>query len=176
MNCSIIYILIIVLLISYIIVNNSDNSNHEKNYQNEVNIDSIRFNDSNECNNLLTYLDGYWISQDDFNKASDIDKMILYIDYYNKVGTLIIIINNSVVSNNEYQLYLDDDNIKVSNSILNFKILFKNNKKEKSVWDNKTLVCTLNINSGNIKLFNHKDKILFGDFIKDNIISNYINQ
>lgn len=176
MNCTIIYVLIIVLLISYIILNNNGN---------EVNIDEVNIhNNSNECNNLLTYLDGYWISQDEFNKASDIDKMILYIDYYNNLGTLIIIMNNNVVTNEEYQLYIDEDNIKFSNSnsssnsntILNFKISFKNNKNETSVWNNKTLYCTLNINSGNIKLFNHKDKVLFGDFIKDNIISNYINQ
>ena len=128
MNCTIIYVLIIVLLISYIILNNNGN---------EVNIDEVNIhNNSNECNNLLTYLDGYWISQDEFNKASDIDKMILYIDYYNNLGTLIIIMNNNVVTNEEYQLYIDEDNIKFSNSnsssnsntILNFKISFKNNK------------------------------------------------
>lgn len=169
MNYSLIVILIIIILISYILFNNLIELSIDNSLDNSL--------DNSIDNNIhIKYLDGYWISQDEFNKASDIDKMILYIDKINNIGTLIIIINNQIVSNEEYQLYIDEENIKFQDLILQFNISFQNNKKKDYVWNNKTFHCSLNIQTGNIKLFNHKDKIIFGDFIKDNIISNYINQ
>ena len=167
MKLNIILILIILLLITYIIF---------------VDIDFTCTNDYNICtktnnefNYLLNSIDGYWISNDNFNKESEIDKMILYIDFNSYSADLVIIINNKIILNDKYNIYIDEDNITKDDNILKFKISFSNSNKEKKyIWNNKSLNCILSPNKGTIQL--HDDNnILYGDFIKDHIISNFIN-
>jgi hypothetical protein len=155
-------IFIFIILIFIIIIYNNTNSTDI--IPNNYNIDS--------SGQLLSFINGYWISNDEFNNASDIDKMILYIDYFNNIAKLVIISNNKLIVNDEYQIYIDDDNINQL-QLTNFKISFIS--KEKLIWANKQFKCILNINSGNIKLIDEYNKTVFGDLFKDNIISNFIN-
>lgn len=177
-----IFIIIIVILI--IIINNNTNCTTNIPYNNQIcNNNSIKKCNLDSSGQLLSFINGYWISNDEFNNASDIDKMILYIDYFNNIAKLVIISNNKLIVNDEYQIYIDDDNIiNISNDnknqllllhLTNFKISFIS--KENTIWANKEFKCILNINSGNIKLIDEQNNTVFGDLFKDNIISNFIN-
>lgn len=135
-------------------------------------------NKSNTQLDILSFINGYWISNEEFNNASDIDKMILYIDYINNTAKLVIISNNQIISNDEYQIYIDDDNVKYD-LITKFNITFIpksiSNGESDNIWSNKIFNCILNINTGNIKLIDEQNKTVFGDLFKDNMISNFIN-
>ncbi len=166
--------------------------------------DILTNNNLTLCNNkfntqldILSFINGYWISNEEFNNASDIDKMILYIDYINNTAKLVIINNNQIISNDEYQIYIDDDNVKYTPSgtkcntsksrvsgsngdlITKFNITFIpksiSNGESDNIWSNKIFNCILNINTGNIKLIDEQNKTVFGDLFKDNMISNFIN-
>lgn len=129
-----------------------------------------------ECissDSLINSIDGYWISNDSFNKESEIDNMTLYIDFNNYTADLVIIINKQIITNDKYNIYIDEDNIINKDNKLVFKVLFKNSTNN-TIWNNKTLNCILAPLHGTIKMFSH-DNILYGDFIKDNKITNFIN-
>lgn len=164
-----IFIFIFVLLIIIIINNNNCTDN--------INLLSYTNSNNNSLTSydkLLPFINGYWISNDEFNTASDIDKMILYIDYFSNNAKLVIISDNKLIVKDEYQIYIDEENINIKNLVLeNIKISFIS--KENTVWANKEFKCILNINSGNIKLIDNKTNTVFGDLFKDNIISNFIN-
>jgi hypothetical protein len=114
--------LIIILLITFIITDNK-----------------ITPDINNNCNFLLAGLDGYWVSNYRFNKESEIDKMTLYIDYNLHMAYLVIIIDNKIIANDQYMLYM----------------------------------CIVDSLNGHCQLY--YNNILYGDFIKDCTISNYIN-
>ncbi len=140
------------------------------------NLDSSINRDTVNQNKLdiLPYLNGYWISNDVFNNASDIDKMILYIDFENNNSNLVIIINNQIASNEQYDFFIDDNisNIKNISDFITFDIRFISDTNN-NIWDDKLFQCNLNIMSGNIKLFHNNT--LYADFIKDNAITNIID-
>lgn len=162
MKCNYIIILYIitVFLLIFINWNNSDCYNNTNNLDNYL--------------TKITFLNGYWISNDEFNNASDIDKMIIYIDYNNNSAKLVIISNNQIVTNTQYQIYIDEENINNSSDMLyTFNITFISDTE--SIWNNKSFQCILNINTGNIKLIDNKNKIVYGDLFKDNIITSFIN-
>jgi|LauGreDrversion4_2_1035121.scaffolds.fasta_scaffold02162_3 hypothetical protein len=149
--------LIIILLITFIITDNK-----------------ITPDINNNCNFLLAGLDGYWVSNYRFNKESEIDKMTLYIDYNLHMAYLVIIIDNKIIANDQYMLYIDEDNINRVKNLLNFNISFINhNKKKNTVWNNKKFMCIVDSLNGHCQLY--YNNILYGDFIKDCTISNYIN-
>lgn len=164
MKCNLVLIVIIILLISFIIYNNENKCMI-------VEYDS----DNNLSNSVNNYLDGYWISSDEFNNMSDITKMILYIDLNNNLATLIIIINNEIATNEKYYINIDEDNIKNNNGIYSMNILFKAKNNKNIIWNNKKFKCLLHINNGNIQLVDSTNT-LYGDFIKDNHISNFISK
>lgn len=168
-----ILIFIIILLICYII------------YISEQNLCTNGFNtcikSNNELNFLLNSIDGYWISDDNFNKESEIDKMTLYIDFNSYTADLVMIINNKIIINEKYNFYIDEDNVVKyydktnTNSSIKFNISFMSaNKSKNTIWNNKQFNCILSPLSGNFQLYDN-DNILYGDFIKDYTISNFIN-
>jgi hypothetical protein len=164
MKCNLFLIVIIILLIFIIIYNN----------ENKCTI--VEYDcDNNHTNSVNNYLDGYWISSDDFNNMSDISKMILYIDMNNNLATLIIIIDNRIATNEKYYINIDEDNIKHKNGVYLMDILFKAKNNKNLIWNNQQFKCSLNINSGNIQFVDRNDT-LYGDFIKDNQISNFISK
>lgn len=164
MKCNLFLIVIIILLISFIIYNNENKSM-------VVDYDV----DNNNSNSVNNYLDGYWISSDEFNNMSDITKMILYLDLNNNLATLIIIINNEIATNEKYYINIDEENIKHKNGVYLIDILFKAKNNKNVIWNNQKFKCSLNINSGNIQLVDSTNT-LYGDFIKDNQISNFISK
>ena len=165
MGLNILLILIILLLISYIIFI------HEQNSCSDGYNTCIKKN--NDSDFLLNSIDGYWISNDDFNKESEIDKMTLYIDFNTYNADLVIIINNKLISNDKYNIYIDDENITKENGILKFKISFSNSNKN-TIWNNKNFTCLLSPLKGGFQLYD-ENNIIYGDFLKDNMISNFIN-
>jgi hypothetical protein len=165
MGLNLLLILIILLLISYIIFIHEQNSCSDG-----YNICVKKNNDSDF---LLNSIDGYWISNDDFNKESEIDKMTLYIDFNTYNADLVIIINNKLISNDKYNIYIDDENITKDNGILKFKISFSNSNKN-TIWNNKNFTCLLSPLKGSFQLYDD-NKTIYGDFLKDNLISNFIN-
>jgi hypothetical protein len=165
MGLNILLILIILLLISYIIFI------HEQNSCSDGYNTCIKKN--NDSDFLLNSIDGYWISNDDFNKESEIDKMTLYIDFNTYNADLVIIINNKLISNDKYNIYIDDENITKENGILKFKISFSNSNKN-TIWNNKNFTCLLSPLKGSFQLYDD-NKTIYGDFLKDNMISNFIN-
>lgn len=165
MGLNILLILIILLLISYIIFI------HEQNSCSDGYNTCIKKN--NDSDFLLNSIDGYWISNDDFNKESEIDKMTLYIDFNTYNADLVIIINNKIISNDKYNIYIDDENISKDNGILKFKISFSNSNKN-TIWNNKNFTCLLSPLKGGFQLYD-ENNIMYGDFLKDNVISNFIN-
>ena len=54
-------------------------------------------------------------------------------------------------------------------------ILFKAKNNKNIIWNNKKFKCLLHINNGNIQLVDSTNT-LYGDFIKDNHISNFISK
>jgi hypothetical protein len=139
---------------------------------------NLSLNNNDKYLEYLSYLDGYWISNSEFNKESDIDNMILYIDYNNNNGSLMIISNNTILSNDDIIFNIDYNKIKKYKNGLNkldfickFKTLKNNNK---FIWNNLEFKCTLSIKKGNLKLFHNN--ILYADLNKDNLITNYINE
>jgi len=167
MGLNIILILIILLLISYIIFVNEQYAC--------TNGYNICTKTNNEFSYLLNSIDGYWISIDDFNKESEIDKMTLYIDFNSYSADLVIIINNKIISNDKYNIYIDEENITKDNGILKFKISFSNNINVKNtIWNNKNFTCLLSPLTGSLQLYD-ENNIIYGDFLKDNMISNFIN-
>jgi hypothetical protein len=165
MGLNILLILIILLLISYIIFI------HEQNSCSDGYNTCVKKN--NDSDFLLNSIDGYWISNDDFNKESEIDKMTLYIDFNTYNADLVIIINNKLISNDKYNIYIDDENITKENGILKFKISFSNSNKN-TIWNNKNFTCLLSPLKGSFQLYDD-NKTIYGDFLKDNLISNFIN-
>jgi hypothetical protein len=165
MGLNILLILIILLLISYIIFI------HEQNSCSDGYNTCVKKN--NDSDFLLNSIDGYWISNDDFNKESEIDKMTLYIDFNTYNADLVIIINNKLISNDKYNIYIDDENITKENGILKFKISFSNSNKN-TIWNNKNFTCLLSPLKGSFQLYDD-NKTIYGDFLKDNMISNFIN-
>jgi len=165
MGLNILLILTILLLISYIIFI------HEQNSCSDGYNTCIKKN--NDSDFLLNSIDGYWISNDDFNKESEIDKMTLYIDFNTYNADLVIIINNKIISNDKYNIYIDDENISKDNGILKFKISFSNSNKN-TIWNNKNFTCLLSPLKGGFQLYD-ENNIMYGDFLKDNVISNFIN-
>jgi hypothetical protein len=165
MGLNILLILIILLLISYIIFI------HEQNSCSDGYNTCVKKN--NDSDFLLNSIDGYWISNDDFNKESEIDKMTLYIDFNTYNADLVIIINNKLISNDKYNIYIDDENITKDNGILKFKISFSNSNKN-TIWNNKNFTCLLSPLKGSFQLYDD-NKTIYGDFLKDNLISNFIN-
>jgi len=165
MGLNILLILIILLLISYIIFI------HEQNSCSDGYNTCIKKN--NDSDFLLNSIDGYWISNDDFNKESEIDKMTLYIDFNTYNADLVIIINNKIISNDKYNIYIDDENISKDRGILKFKISFSNSNKN-TIWNNKNFTCLLSPLKGGFQLYD-ENNIIYGDFLKDNVISNFIN-
>jgi hypothetical protein len=165
MGLNILLILIILLLISYIIFI------HEQNSCSDGYNTCVKQN--NDSDFLLNSIDGYWISNDDFNKESEIDKMTLYIDFNTYNADLVIIINNKLISNDKYNIYIDDENITKDNGILKFKISFSNSNKN-TIWNNKNFTCLLSPLKGGFQLYD-ENNIIYGDFLKDNVISNFIN-
>jgi hypothetical protein len=165
MGLNILLILIILLLISYIIFI------HEQNSCSDGYNTCVKKN--NDSDFLLNSIDGYWISNDDFNKESEIDKMTLYIDFNTYNADLVIIINNKLISNDKYNIYIDDENITKDNGILKFKISFSNSNKN-TIWNNKNFTCLLSPLKGSFQLYDD-NKTIYGDFLKDNMISNFIN-
>lgn len=155
-------------------------SKHNKNSKvNDISkVNNISKHNKN-INKYLSYLDGYWVSNKEFNKVSDIDNMILYIDFKNKTGSLIIISNNIILTKDDIDLNINEDNIKFNNNILEnleFKCSFnkKNLKSNKDfIWKNLNFNCILSIHDGNLKLFNNNT--IYGDLFKDNMITSYIN-
>ena len=165
MGLNILLILTILLLISYIIFIHEQNSCSDG-YNTHV-------KKNNDSQFLLNSIDGYWISNDDFNKESEIDKMTLYIDFNTYNAHLVIIINNKIISNDKYNIYIDDENITKDKDILKFKISFTNSNKN-TIWNNKNFTCYLSPLKGSFQLFDDT-KTIYGDFLKDNVISNFIN-
>lgn len=165
MGLNILLILTILLLISYIIFI------HEQNSCSDGYTTCVKKN--NDSQFLLNSIDGYWISNDDFNKESEIDKMTLYIDFNTYNADLVIIINNKIISNDKYNIYIDDENISKDRGILKFKISFSNSNKN-TIWNNKNFTCLLSPLKGGFQLYD-ENNIMYGDFLKDNVISNFIN-
>jgi hypothetical protein len=165
MGLNILLILTILLLISYIIFI------HEQNSCSDGYTTCVKKN--NDSQFLLNSIDGYWISNDDFNKESEIDKMTLYIDFNTYNADLVIIINNKIISNDKYNIYIDDENISKDRDILKFKISFSNSNKN-TIWNNKNFTCLLSPLKGGFQLYD-ENNIIYGDFLKDNVISNFIN-
>ena len=171
MGFNLLLLLTILLLISYIIFM------HEQNSCRDGYNTCVKKN--NDSNFLLNSIDGYWISKDAFNKESEIDKMTLYIDFNTYIANLVIIINNKIISNDKYNIYIDDENITKENNILKFKISFTNSNNltvnvKNTIWNNKNFTCFLSPLKGSFQLFDDT-KTIYGDFLKDNLISNFIN-
>lgn len=167
MGCNSILIFIIIVLICYIIYT----------YEQNLCIDGFNtcIKSNNELKFLLNLIDGYWISDDNFNKESEIDKMTVYIDFKSYTADLVMIINNKIIINDKYNIYIDEDNIVKYGENFKFSISFVSaNKIKNTLWNNKQLNCIFSPLKGNFQLYDN-DNILYGDFIKDYVISNFIN-
>lgn len=167
MRLNIFLFFIIVILILFIFYNYEQNK-CDNGYK-------ICSKTSNDHQFLLKSLDGYWISNTEFNNKSEIDKMTLYIDFSAYTSDLIIIINNNIKTNDKYHIYIDEDNVNNVKDHIKFKISFvKSNKNQISIWDNKTFTCLLSPLRGSFQLYDN-DNVLYGDFTKDYVITNFIN-
>lgn len=126
--------------------------------------------------NIKNYINGYWTSDNKFSKLSDIDEMIIYFDLEKNNGYLIIINDNNIAINSEFDILLNDKfeyTYKDVNNNLLFNVEFKSDDND-FIWDNKIFNCILSINSGSLKVF-HEDTI-YADLFKDNKITYYLNE
>lgn len=160
------FIISIVFIIYYIYIcqNNIQNNNIQNN-----NIEH------NQVQELLPYFNGYWLSTEEFNTCSDVDKLLLYVDYENTNLKLIIIKNNNILIDNNYNFYIDECNLQYKNNILSLDLQINNNIKDNLIWNNKEFKIYINILTGELKIIDIKNDILYGDFIKDNQITKYLN-
>jgi len=122
--------------------------------------------------NKLNFINGYWSSNNDFAKLSEIDEMILNIDIKNKKGFLVIIAENKIVSNDEFDILLNkNSNANISKGI-NYKIEFVSDNIN-FIWNEKIFNLDIDINKGSLVLY-HND-IVYASLYKDNKMSAILN-
>lgn len=116
-------------------------------------------NNDNTDNNLKEFLNGYWSSDNDFAKNSEIDEMILNIDIQTMTGFLIIIIDNKIVINNDFDILLNEKCNETE--FISDNIQF--------IWNEKKFKLYIFKNKGLIQLY-HND-ILYASLYKDNKVT-----
>lgn len=148
-NYIIIYFIIYIILSIYI-YNFKENCN--KKIYNEINNENKEF------------LNGYWSSDNEFAKRSEIDEMILNIDIQSMTGFLVIIVDNKIVINDDFDIILNTNcnEIEFISDNINF------------IWNEKKFKMHLIKSKGLLNLY-HND-ILYGCLYKDNKISSIFNK
>lgn len=120
-------------------------------------------------NDYTQFIHGYWTSNDQFAKESEIDEMILDLDTKSMTGLLIIIVDNKITYNDEFDiiLYPKSNEIEfVSNNI-------------KFIWADKKFKMNVSINSGSMILYNidkDSNRTIYANLIKDNKITSLFKE
>lgn len=149
---NIITIIFIVLFLIYLVSINSNESiylNHTKKENSEF---------------IKDFINGYWSSDDDFAKLSEIDEMILNIDSKTMRGFLVIIVDNKIIINNDFDIllfYNKCNEIEFISDSIDF------------IWSEKKFKITTSINKGSIQLYH--DDVLYASLYKDNKISSLLD-
>jgi hypothetical protein len=149
---NIIIIIFFVLLLIYLV---SINYN-EKTYVDYKKNESAEF--------IKEFINGYWTSDDDFAKLSEIDEMILNIDSNSMRGFLVIIVDNNIIINNDFDLLLFHNKcneIEFISDSIDF------------IWSEKKFKISTSINKGSIQLY--YDDVLYASLYKDNKISSLLD-
>ena len=118
------------------------------------------------CNEIIekyNFLNGYWTSDSEFAKMSEIDEMILNIDSITKKGFLVIIVDNKIASNDEFDILID---------IGCKDIEFVSNKID-FIWNEKKFTMNISIYKGSLILY-HNDMV-YAKLYKDNKMSSILN-
>jgi len=109
------------------------------------------------------FLNGYWTSDSDFAKLSKIDEMILNIDMDTKKGFLIIIVDNKIVSNDEFDILLNKKCNEIEFVSDNIKF----------IWNEKKFNIDMSLKKGSISLL--YNNTIYASLFKDNKMSQVIN-
>ena len=118
---------------------------------------------SDEIIEKHNFLNGYWTSDSEFSKMSEIDEMILNIDTKNKKGFLVIIVDNKIVSNDDFDMLIDTKCKEVE--FISDNIDF--------IWNEKKFIMEISIYKGSLILY-HNDMI-YAKLYKDNKMSSILN-
>lgn len=148
-NYIIIYFIIYIILSIYIY---NIKENCSKKIYNEINKENKEF------------LNGYWSSDNEFATKSEVDEMILNIDIESMTGFLVIIVDNKIVINDDFDIILNNNSneIEFISDNINF------------IWNEKKFKMHLIKSKGLLNLY-HND-ILYGSLYKDNKISSIFNK
>jgi|LauGreDrversion4_2_1035121.scaffolds.fasta_scaffold66899_3 hypothetical protein len=155
---NIFYIIFFIILLNYLI--NYTNL-YKKCIINDKNNKNI--NNQTENNNMKDFLNGYWTSDNEFAQNSEIDEMILNIDINSMTGFLVIIVDNKIVINDDFDIILNtncNETEFVSNNI-NF------------IWNEKKFKMHIFKNKGLLQLYHNN--ILYASLYKDNKITALFN-
>ena len=160
---NIIFIIFLVILLCYMSSSNIYNFNDINNINRINRINRINQKHCKDHKNNIDFINGYWTSDNDFAKMSEIDEMILNIDMNNKKGFLIIIIENKIVSNNEFDILFNKnhDEIEFISDNINF------------IWNEKKFNFDISLNKGSLVLYD--EGTIYASLYKDNKLSAIIN-
>lgn len=137
------------VLLIYLVSTNSN----ESIYLNYTKNESPKF--------IKEFINGYWTSDDDFAKLSEIDEMILNIDSKTMVGFLVIIVDNKIIINNDFDILINCNEIEFISDSIEF------------IWNEKKFKISTSINKGSLQLYH--DDVLYASLYKDNKISSLLD-
>ena len=149
-----IYIYIVIFLLIVLSILHSYYDEHKNIKNNKIYDEIIKKYD---------FLNGYWTSDTEFSKMSEIDEMILNIDTTTKKGFLVIIVDNKIVSNDDFDILIDTKckEIEFVSDNINF------------IWNEKKFIMDMSIYKGSLVLYHNN--IVYAKLYKDNKMSSILN-
>ncbi len=130
-----------------------------------------------ETNN---FINGYWQSDSEFSSLSGLDDMILMLNTNDMTGLLIIVMDNNINGNDEFNFEIT--NINKKDNLHTFDIEFFT-ENSNFIWSDKKFNCILSINNGSLEIYDKSNNdenlvnstIIMAKLLKNNNLTNTLS-